>query len=107
MLKNLYFIILILFACSCTSDFKPLMGPPTMQKYIQGSPPGPPNFQLGWKEGCATATAATAVSFYKMFYTDFKKDYSNTDNDYNVGWSTGFWFCHRYFEVSNSYDGIL
>ncbi len=77
-------------------------------KYLVGSakdellneaPPGPPNFQYGWRQGCTTGKAATGRNHHKFYYK-FEKDYKFVGNkEFDKGWETAFWWCQRHYDV--------
>jgi hypothetical protein len=59
--------------------------------YIE-KPEGPPDYQLGWQDGC-DSKLSQSPGFYKMMY-GFKKRPEMIDNNlYNQGWSNGFFYC--------------
>jgi hypothetical protein len=67
------------------------MGCRPLPYYIE-KPEGPPDYQLGWQDGC-DSKLSQAPGFYKMVY-GFKKRPEMIGNDlYNQGWSNGFFYC--------------
>lgn len=59
--------------------------------YIE-TPEGPPDYQLGWQDGCDSKLSA-APGFYKVLH-GFKKRPEMLDNNlYNDGWSRGYFYC--------------
>lgn len=59
--------------------------------YIE-KPDGPPDYQLGWQDGC-DSKLSQSPGFYKLVY-GFKKRPEMIDNNlYNQGWSNGFFYC--------------
>lgn len=77
-------------------DWKPQAGPPWAQKLLTEGPEGPPNFKLGWQDGCETGIATTGNHFQKFFYT-FKQDSTLAqDPQYYTGWKNGWNYCQRY-----------
>ncbi len=60
------------------------------------SPPGPPDFVNGYKDGCDSGLAAFGNSYYKMFYK-FKKRFNPAyDELYQNGWEKGYQYCRQY-----------
>lgn len=60
--------------------------------YYFENPDGPPDYQLGWQDGC-DSKLSQAPGFYKMLH-GFKKRPEMIDNNlYNQGWSNGFFYC--------------
>lgn len=59
--------------------------------YIE-KPDGPPDYQLGYQDGC-DSKLSQSPGFYKMMH-GFKKRPEMIDNNlYNQGWSNGFFYC--------------
>lgn len=59
--------------------------------YIE-KPDGPPDYQLGYQDGC-DSKLSQSPGFYKMMH-GFKKRPEMIDNElYNQGWSNGFFYC--------------
>lgn len=56
-------------------------------------PGGPPEYQLGWQDGCDTGLSAEGGLTYKVMY-GFKKrpEFGNSDQ-YKQGWNEGFTYC--------------
>lgn len=94
-----YAIILCLVLLSGVTEgcsFRPRVGPPWMHKMLTQGPPGPTNFQLGWRDGCETGIAASANTFQRQFYR-FKQDSTLAqDPTYYTGWRNAFNYCQRY-----------
>jgi uncharacterized lipoprotein NlpE involved in copper resistance len=99
-------VLLVLLLCGCING-QLFHGSWARKKVLYDAPPGPLEFQKGWKDACQTARAAQANSFYKTVYKDFVKDTVLSSSDYEAGWTYGFWFCGRYYEVENYYSGFL
>lgn len=77
-------------------SYKPKVGHSWNQDLIQGTPAGPNNFKLGWRDGCETGVSANANHFARPFYS-FKQNYDLAqDHEYYTGWRIGWTFCHRY-----------
>lgn len=56
-------------------------------------PAGPPEYKLGWEDGCDTGIAASGGAVAKAAY-GFKKRPEFGDNDmYKSAWNEGFTFC--------------
>ena len=56
-------------------------------------PQGPPEYKLGWEDGCDSGLSAQGAMFYKMAY-GFKKRPEMGDNDmYKTAWNEGFTYC--------------
>lgn len=90
-------------------DFKwQVKGLPGSKKrnLLTNAPPGPPNFRVGWKDGCDTGKAATGENKHKMKF-GFKKDPRFIEGDkfngeYERGWETAFWYCQRFYDIYTS-----
>ena len=56
-------------------------------------PGGPPEYQLGWEDGCDSGLSAEGDWSYKIMY-GFKKRAEMAANDqYKQGWNEGFTYC--------------
>lgn len=56
-------------------------------------PAGPPEYKLGWEDGCDTGISAEGAYYYKLMY-GFKKRTELAANDqYKQGWNEGFTYC--------------
>ena len=56
-------------------------------------PGGPPEYQLGWEDGCDSGLSAQGDWTYKIMY-GFKKRAELAANDqYKQGWNEGFTYC--------------
>ncbi len=56
-------------------------------------PSGPPEYKLGWEDGCDTGLAAAGSLLDRMVY-GFKKRPELGDNDlYKTAWNEGFTYC--------------
>ena len=64
--------------------------PPSLY-FVQ--PSGPPEYKLGWEDGCDTGLSAQQGAVAKALY-GFKKRPEMLDNSvYNSAWNEGFTFC--------------
>lgn len=64
---------------------------PTSTYFVK--PQGPPEYKLGWEDGCDTGTAASSSGLGKMAF-GFKKRPEFGDNEiYKSAWNEGFTFC--------------
>lgn len=56
-------------------------------------PSGPPEYQLGWQDGCDTGLSAEGGIMYKLMY-GFRKRPEMGDNElYKSAWNEGFTYC--------------
>jgi hypothetical protein len=56
-------------------------------------PSGPPEYQLGWEDGCDTGVSAEGAWYNKVVF-GFKKRTELAANDqYKQGWNEGFTYC--------------
>jgi hypothetical protein len=56
-------------------------------------PVGPPEYKLGWEDGCDSGVSAQGGIVAKMIY-GFKKRPEMSDNDqYKSAWNEGFTYC--------------
>lgn len=64
--------------------------PPTLYMV---EPAGPPEYQLGWEDGCDTGLSAQGTWLYRTMF-GFKKRPEMGENDqYKQGWNEGFTYC--------------
>lgn len=67
------------------------------------NPTGPPEYQLGWEDGCDTGFSAYGAYYYQLMY-GFKKRPEMASNDqYKQGWNEGFTYCR--FQADLSHEG--
>jgi len=82
MKPTLIIVSLLLFTCGCR---------PVYLNTID--PPGPPEYQLGWEDGCDTGLAAEGEWYYKVMYGFKKRPEMGSNDQYKQGWNEGFTFC--------------
>jgi len=63
-------------------------------------PTGPPEYQLGWEDGCDSGLAAEGGLMYKMMYGFKKRPELAASDQYKQGWNEGFTFCR--FSLASS-----
>lgn len=63
-------------------------------------PSGPPEYQLGWEDGCDSGLAAEGGWTYKMMYGFKKRVELAASDQYKQGWNEGFTFCR--FSLASS-----
>ncbi|NBO19170.1 MAG: hypothetical protein EBV03_08110 [Proteobacteria bacterium] len=56
-------------------------------------PTGPPEYQLGWEDGCDTGVSAEGEWYYKVMYGFKKRPEMAANDQYKQGWNEGFSFC--------------
>jgi len=65
------------------------------------TPAGPPEYKLGWEDGCDTGLAASGGGVAKAVY-GFKKRPEFGDNEvYKSAWNEGFTFCRFSLESTD------
>jgi hypothetical protein len=85
-------LLLIVLACSLLGSCRPV-------SIWFSSPDGPPEYQLGWQDGCDSGLSAQGDYRYRAIY-GFKKRPEMLENDlYKNGWNEGFTYC-RYVMAS-------
>jgi hypothetical protein len=81
-LRSLLLLSTLLMVASCR--------PPSLY-FVQ--PSGPPEYKLGWEDGCDTGLAAQGGMVAKAAY-GYKKRPELLDNSlYNTAWNEGFTYC--------------
>ena len=63
-------------------------------------PPGPPEYQLGWEDGCDTGLGAEGEWYYKVMYGFKKRPEMAANDQYKQGWNEGFTYCR--FSLASS-----
>ncbi|MBL0319492.1 MAG: hypothetical protein IPP74_09445 [Alphaproteobacteria bacterium] len=59
-------------------------------------PPGEPDYQQGWVDGCTSGISGFGNQFYKNFY-DWKQDPSKVNNPvYYQVWKDAYAYCRTY-----------
>ena len=82
-MKKLVIAVLVLFmASSC----RPL-------NLLAVQPAGPPEYRLGWEDGCDTGVSSVSGIFAKAVYGHRKRPEMSQSEFYNQGWSEGFHYC--------------
>ncbi len=90
----------LLFACNKTADGEISWQPNSLNLE---PPPGPPEYQEGWTQGCESGANAYSNSFYKTVGAfDFKFDPTKRNNKmYYQAWKDAFIYCSIYWERTN------
>ncbi len=65
-------------------------------------PPGPPEYQLGWEDGCDTGLGAEGEWYYKLMYGFKKRPEMAANDQYKQGWNEGFTFCRFSLDSSQT-----
>lgn len=63
-------------------------------------PSGPPEYQLGWEDGCDSGMSAEGGWYYKMMFGFKKRVEMAASDQYKQGWNEGFTFCR--FSLASS-----
>lgn len=67
-------------------------------------PSGPPEYKLGWEDGCDTGLAAPGGALAKAIY-GYKKRPELLDNQlYNTAWNEGFTYCRFSLEETGKFQ---
>ena len=64
--------------------------------------PGPPEYQLGWEDGCDTGLSAEGEWYYKVMYGFKKRPEMAANDQYKQGWNEGFTYCRFSLDTSQS-----
>ncbi len=57
------------------------------------APAGPPEYQLGWEDGCDTGLSAEGSWDYKLMFGFKKRPEMAASDQYKQGWNEGFTYC--------------
>ncbi len=82
-MKNIVFSIIALAALNACR-------PPDL---YYAEPAGPPEYQLGWQDGCDTGISAQGGVFYKMAFGFKKRPEMGNNELYKQAWNEGFSYC--------------
>lgn len=97
-LKILFlFSLFVLAACNRTPEGEISWQPNNLNLK---PPPGPPEYQKGWSDGCESGANAYASSLYKVFKAfEFRYDASlRKDKIYSQVWKDAFLYCSIFWE---------
>jgi len=67
-------------------------------------PAGPPEYKLGWEDGCDTGLSAEGAWDFKMMYGFKKRPEMSASDQYKQGWNEGFTYC-RFSYASSKQPG--
>lgn len=89
LLKNilLYFLLSLSTSCLHGEGFNQ---PATLRLEV---PPGPPEFQAGWRAGCRSALATKAFANSWVYTNDYGNGTLQHDRAYARGWGYGWFAC--------------
>lgn len=65
-------------------------------------PNGPPEYVLGWQDGCDTGISAEGEWSYKLMYGFKKRPEMSANDQYKQGWNEGFTYCRFSFAATKS-----
>lgn len=97
MRKHLRYLALVALLTTSASGCKPL----NLQMV---SPAGPPEYKLGWEDGCDTGLSAEGGLDYKLMFGFKKRPELAASDQYKQGWNEGFTYCRFSYAASKSND---
>ena len=62
----------------------------------------PPEYRLGWEDGCDSGLSAEGGWHYKLMYGFKKRTEMAMNEQYKQGWNEGFTYCRFSLASSNS-----
>ncbi len=65
------------------------------------APSGPPEYQLGWQDGCDTGLSSEGSTLFKVLYGFKKRPEMGNNEMYKQAWNEGFTYC-RFALASDS-----
>lgn len=65
-------------------------------------PPGPPEYQLGWEDGCDSGMSAEGSWDFKVMYGFKKRPEMAANDQYKQGWNEGFTYCRFSYAASKA-----
>lgn len=63
-------------------------------------PSGPPEYQLGWEDGCDSGISAEGEWTYKLMWGFKKRPEMAANDQYKQGWNEGFSYCRFSYGAS-------
>lgn len=69
-------------------------------------PSGPPEYRLGWEDGCDTGLSAQGGPLYKMMYGFKKRPEMGNNELYKQAWNEGFTYCRFTAGVEPKFEGL-
>lgn len=64
-------------------------------------PAGPPEYQLGWQDGCDTGLSAYGTLSHRIAYGFNKRPEMGSSEQYKQGWNEGFTYCRFVQDVNH------
>lgn len=64
------------------------------------SPSGPPEYQLGWEDGCDSGLSAEGSWDFKLMFGFKKRPEMAANDQYKQGWNEGFSYCRFSYAAS-------
>ena len=72
------------------------------------SPSGPPEYRLGWEDGCDSGVSAEDSGLFYKYTLGFKKRPELAgEEQYKAGWNEGFSYCRFSFASSKASGGLF
>lgn len=89
---NYGLVAILALLTACNSPMSLFPGPLFASNF---PPPGPPNYQQGMNDGCATALTAIGTSTYGTDYNHVHYDVDKALNDpvYYKAWKDAYFYC--------------
>lgn len=86
--KQIFFLLisLNLFACKGIGFYEPI----TLNLEV---PPGPPEYQAGWRAGCRSGLATKPFANSFVYNADFGNGIYQHDPNFIKGWGNGWFGC--------------
>ena len=92
MMKRALILVLLVTVASC----RPI-------SVMMVDPPGPPEYQLGWEDGCDTGLSAESEGMmYRLLYGFKKRPEMSANDQYKQGWNEGFTYCRFSLDTSQN-----
>ncbi|MCE3232038.1 MAG: hypothetical protein K0R98_295 [Rickettsiaceae bacterium] len=88
-----YLIVLLIILQGCTQQYNKFGWAKPNEINLEDPPEGPPEYQQGFKDGCASGYSGYANSFNKMFFTWKQDPTLTTNNVYYQMWKDAYAYC--------------
>lgn len=70
------------------------------------NPSGPPEYRLGWEDGCDTGLSAEGGPMYKMMFGFKKRPEMGNNELYKQAWNEGFTYCRFSAAGNNKFEDL-
>ena len=84
--KDFLVKVLLIMGCLNIASCRPIA-------FYYAQPSGPPEYRLGWEDGCDSGISATDTFTYKILYGFRKRPEFGNNELYKTAWNEGYAYC--------------